>query len=78
VVKSPIEDDFLIVKDGAKIHKIKYSDPLYIEEQLEYVTFHTLKQKIAALYVLKTLEETLPSSLFMRIHKSFYRINQTH
>jgi DNA-binding LytR/AlgR family response regulator len=71
VAKSPIENDFLIVKDGAKIHKIQYSDLLYIEGQREYVTFHTLKQKITALYVLKTLEEILPSSLFIRIHKSF-------
>jgi DNA-binding LytR/AlgR family response regulator len=71
MTKSPIEDDFFIVKDGAKIHKIQYSDLLYIEGQREYVTFHTLKQKITALYVLKTLEEILPSSLFIRIHKSF-------
>jgi DNA-binding LytR/AlgR family response regulator len=65
------EDDFLIIKDGAKIHKIQYADLLYMEGQREYVTFHTTKQKITALYTLKNLEDTLPSALFMRIHKSF-------
>ena len=64
-------DDFLMVKDGPKIYKIQYADLLYIEGQREYVTFHTTKQKITALYVLKNLEELLPSHLFMRIHKSF-------
>jgi DNA-binding LytR/AlgR family response regulator len=64
-------DDFLIIKDGAKIHKIQYADLLYMEGQREYVTFHTTKQKITALYTLKNLEETLPSALFMRIHKSY-------
>jgi DNA-binding LytR/AlgR family response regulator len=65
------DDDFLIIKDGTKIHKIQYSDLLYIEGQREYVTFHTSKQKITALYALKNLEELLPSHLFIRIHKSF-------
>ena len=67
----PEEDDFLIIKDGAKIHKIQYTDLLYVEGQREYVTFHATKQKITALYTLKNLEETLPAALFMRIHKSY-------
>jgi DNA-binding LytR/AlgR family response regulator len=65
------DDDFLIIKDGTKIHKIQYADLLYIEGQREYVTFHTTRQKITALYVLKNLEELLPPHLFIRIHKSF-------
>jgi DNA-binding LytR/AlgR family response regulator len=65
------EDHFLIVKDGAKIHRIPYADLLYMEGQREYVTFHTKKQRITALYTLKNLEKTLPAHLFMRIHKSY-------
>jgi DNA-binding LytR/AlgR family response regulator len=64
-------NDFLIIKDGVKIHKIQYTDLLYMEGQREYVTFHTTKQKITALYTLKYLEETLPANLFMRVHKSY-------
>ena len=56
---------------GAKIHKIDYSDLLYIEGLREYVTFHTTQKKITALYVMKTLEDILPKDRFMRVHKSY-------
>jgi DNA-binding LytR/AlgR family response regulator len=68
---STTANDFIMIKDGVKIHKIQYADLLYIEGQREYVTFHTTKQKITALYTLKYLEETLPANLFMRVHKSY-------
>ena len=64
-------DDFITIKDGTKIHKIDYSDLLYIEGQREYVTFHTIQKKITALYVMKNLEDTLPKDCFMRVHKSY-------
>jgi DNA-binding LytR/AlgR family response regulator len=64
-------EDSLIVKSGYKLYKINYSDLLYVEGQREYVTFHTTKQRITTLYSLKDLEENLPSSQFLRIHKSF-------
>lgn len=65
------EDDFLIVKDGAKIYKIDYADILFIEGQREYVTFHTTKKNITGLYVIRTLEESLPADRFLRVHKSY-------
>ena len=65
------KDDFIIVKDGTKIHKIDYSDLLYVEGQREYVTFHTTQKKITALYVMKNLEDILPKDRFMRAHKSY-------
>jgi len=64
-------DNFITVKDGTKIHKIDYSDLLYIEGQREYVTFHTTQKKITALYVMKNLEDILPKDRFMRVHKSY-------
>ncbi len=63
--------DFLTVKADYKIYKINYSDLLYVEGQHEYVTFHTSTRRITALYSLKSLEEQLPSSQFLRIHKSY-------
>lgn len=65
------EDDFLTVKDGAKIYKVDYSEILFIEGQREYVTFHTTRKNITGLYLMKTLEETLPADRFLRIHKSY-------
>jgi len=62
---------FFTVKDGVKLHKINYSDLLFIEGQREYVTFHSSKGRITALFTLKNLEETLPADLFVRVHKSY-------
>ena len=72
VQKTDIDkDNFIIVKDGPKIHKIDYSDLLYIEGQREYVTFHTTQKRITALYVMKNLEDILPQKQFIRVHKSY-------
>ena len=64
-------DNFIIIKDGPKIHKIDFTDLLYIEGQLEYVTFHPTQKKTTALYVMKNLEDILPQKKFIRIHKSY-------
>lgn len=73
--KSPtldtIQKNYLTVKADHKLYKINYSDIKYIEGQREYVTFHTTKRKITAFYTLKNLEEILPISQFIRIHKSY-------
>ena len=66
-----ISKDFITVKDSARIYKVNYSDLLFVEGQREYVTFHTQKNRITALYTLKSLEEKLPGELFIRIHKSY-------
>lgn len=65
------KNDFIIVKDGAKIYKIEYRDLLYMEGQREYVTFHTIQKRITALSVMKNLEDSLPPELFIRVHKSY-------
>lgn len=66
-----VAQSYIVVKEGAKIHKINFSDLIYIEGQREYVTFHTTRQRITVLYTMKILEEQLPSELFIRIHKSY-------
>jgi len=65
------EEDSIVVKSGYKFYKINYCDLLYIEGQREYVSFHTIKQRITILDSLRDLEERLPSCLFIRIHKSY-------
>ncbi len=71
--KSPLAEsqDFIFVKDGTKLVKIRYADILYVEGLKDYVTIHTRQQKITSLQRLKVLEETLPSNKFIRIHNSF-------
>lgn len=65
------EDGYLMVKADHKLYKINYNDLVYIEGQSEYVTFHLIDKKITAFYSLKNLETELPSSRFVRIHKSY-------
>ncbi|MGB0868302.1 MAG: LytR/AlgR family response regulator transcription factor [Flavobacteriales bacterium] len=63
--------DYILVKADGKIHKIYYSQILFIEGALEYVNFHTKEKRVLGLYSLKALEDLLPESDFMRIHKSY-------
>ena len=63
--------DYIIVKADYKLYKIAYDDLLYIEGQHEYVSFYTTGKRITALYSLKSLEASLPSDRFVRVHKSY-------
>lgn len=60
------------VKSEGKLVKVRYDDILYIEGLKEYVSIYTSdKQRIITLQSIKNLENTLPSTQFMRIHKSY-------
>ncbi|MGE0771561.1 MAG: LytR/AlgR family response regulator transcription factor [Cyclobacteriaceae bacterium] len=63
--------DFVFVKDGTRLVKVKLDDILYVEGLKDYVTIHTRQQKVVSLQRLKVLEEQLPPSRFIRIHNSF-------
>ena len=69
--KPQLKEDHLIGRADRKLYKINYEDLLYIEGQKAYVTFHTKKKNITALASLRELEEQLPASRFLRIHKSY-------
>jgi len=69
--KPQLKEDHLIIRADRKLYKINYEDLVYIEGQKAYVTFHTKKKNITALASLRDLEEQLPSSHFLRIHKSY-------
>lgn len=65
-------DDYILVKADHKIHRIKYDSILYIEGLREYITIYCKNdEKIVTLESLKNLEDTLPPSKFLRIHKSY-------
>jgi DNA-binding LytR/AlgR family response regulator len=69
--KPQLKEDHMIIRADRKLYKINYEDLIYIEGQKAYVTFHTKKKNITALASLRDLEEQLPSSHFLRIHKSY-------
>jgi two-component system, LytTR family, response regulator len=63
--------DYVFVKDGTKLVKVKWDDILYIEGLKDYVTIHTKTQKVITLQRLKNLETQLPADKFFRIHHSY-------
>ena len=63
--------DTITIKSGYDLHKVKYEDILYVVSDSEYVTFHLGDKKIISNQRLKALEQELPSSMFMRVHRSY-------
>lgn len=63
--------DFFFVKSNYKMVKVNYDDILYIEGLSEYIVIHTKTAKIITLQSFKNIEQTLPESRFIRIHKSY-------
>jgi DNA-binding LytR/AlgR family response regulator len=63
--------DFIMIRSEHKIHRIRYSDILYIQSMREYAAFYTTHGRILSLTSLKSLEESLPARQFLRIHKSY-------
>ena len=64
-------EDTITVKSGYDLFKLKYEDILYIVSDSEYVHFHTSTNKIMSYLTLKSLEKSLPSSIFLRVHRSY-------
>ena len=64
-------EDSIIVKSGYDLFKLKFDDILYIESDSEYVNFYTTGKKIMSHQTLKSLEKSLPESIFMRVHRSY-------
>ena len=65
------EDDFIFVKADKKLVKINYNDVLYVEGLKDYVIIKRDEKRVITLQTMKSLEEKLPSNIFLRIHRSY-------
>ncbi|NJL74614.1 MAG: response regulator transcription factor [Saprospiraceae bacterium] len=63
--------NFIFVKDGTKLVKVKLHEIMYVEGLKDYVILHTPQRKITTLQRLKALEELLPPTQFIRVHNSY-------
>lgn len=65
--------DYMFVQADYKMVKVNYNDIEYIEGLKDYVKFHLTNghKPLVARLNMKTLEDDLPSHLFLRIHKSY-------
>ncbi len=70
VVSTDPANDFIFLKDGSKLLKVRLADILYIQGLKDYVKVITTERQIVSLQTMKSLEETLPSNQFIRIHNS--------
>ncbi|HEU4552186.1 MAG TPA: LytTR family DNA-binding domain-containing protein [Chitinophaga sp.] len=61
----------LFVKDGQRLSKILFEDILYIEGMKDYIKIVTKQRNIVTYMRMKSIEEVLPESQFIRIHKSY-------
>lgn len=69
---SPVfEEAFIYLKVDRKSLKVVLKDILYIESYKDYVRVITAKKQFTAHHRISALEEKLPESLFLRIHRSF-------
>jgi DNA-binding LytR/AlgR family response regulator len=64
-------EDYVFIKADNKLVKIFYHDILFVEALQNYVTIHTAQKKYITYLTFKSMEESLPSDLFIRVHKSF-------
>ena len=74
------EDDKSVISVHAdrKTHLVKLANIIYLESAGEYVRLHLSDgTKLVTLFRLKNMENTLQSSQFMRVHRS-YIVNLTH
>lgn len=63
--------DHFFIKVDNKLLKIRFDDIIFVEALQNYVAIHTLTKKYITYLTLKMLEEQLPASYFVKIHKSY-------
>ncbi|MBG6129452.1 DNA-binding LytR/AlgR family response regulator [Aquimarina sp. EL_43] len=64
-------DTFFYVNVNKKHIKIIFDEVLYIESLKDYVKIHTIHQKLVVKSNIGKIETQLPSSLFLRTHRSY-------
>lgn len=71
------EPEVIIVKSEYKLVQIAVDDIVYVEGLKDYVKICTTNGTVMTLMNIKTLEQHLPKTRFMRVHRSFI-VNTSH
>lgn len=65
------EKEFIFIKDNGILKRINVNEIFYLEAMGDYVKLHT-SQKFHVIHAtLKSIEDKLPASKFMRVHRSY-------
>jgi DNA-binding LytR/AlgR family response regulator len=65
------KEDFVFVKTEGKIFKILHQDLLFAEASGNYTKLVTLQNTLLPAMTFSNVEEILPRSIFLRVHRSF-------
>ena len=65
------EKDFVFVKDSGILKRVSVDDIFYLEAMGDYVKIFTSQKFHIVHATLKSIEEKLPSTKFMRVHRSY-------
>jgi DNA-binding LytR/AlgR family response regulator len=65
------EDEFIFIRDSNIIRRLKLDDILFAEAMGDYVKLYTPEKFYAIHATLKAVEERLPASRFLRVHRSY-------
>lgn len=66
-----VEQDFLMIKEGTTVNKVHIGEIVYLEALTNYTKVITARKKFITLNNLKNFLDYLPSTRFMRIHRSY-------
>ncbi len=66
----PDETQRIVIKEGEKISIVPIEELVYIEAYDDYVKLHTADTRYVKKQTMSHYEKTLPSQLFVRIHRS--------
>lgn len=65
------QDDFIFIKQDSRLVKVSFGDILFLEAKRDFTWIQLREKKLLAGFHLKMLEDMLPSSIFMRVHRSY-------
>ncbi len=65
------DEDFIFIRDSNVIRRLKLDDILYAKAMGDYVKLYTPQKNFAIHTTLKVVEERLPASKFIRVHRSY-------
>ncbi|MDB5229652.1 MAG: response regulator transcription factor [Chitinophagaceae bacterium] len=65
------ETSHLFIRTTGKYEKVNFEDVLYVQSMLNYVKIITKEKTFITYSSLKSIEERLPASAFIKIHKSY-------
>jgi DNA-binding LytR/AlgR family response regulator len=65
------EDEFIFIRDSNVVRRLKLDGILYAEAMGDYVKLYTPERFYAIHSTLKVVEDRLPSSRFLRVHRSY-------